>query len=268
MPTEAEVREIVRRVLERFSPPAAATGARPGAGATGPVALPAVGQVAPPTPGPVSNRTPARRTLVDEAAVRDLAPGSTLAVPRGAVITPLARQLAEERHIALGEPAAQRTATSASKTPPQQRVALGADHGGYALKETLKAHIQSLGYEVVDCGTHSTDAVDYPDIAFAVARLVADGQCANGVIVDGAGIGSCMAANKVPGVRAALCYDHATATNSREHNHANVLTLGAGLIGANLAKQIVQTWLSTPFGTGRHAMRVEKIMAIEKRYTR
>ena len=150
----------------------------------------------------------------------------------------------------------------------QQRVAIGADHGGYPLKETLKAHLQSLGYEVVDCGTNSTDAVDYPDFAYAVAQLVASGQCANGIVVDGAGIGSCMTANKVPGVRAAMCYDHATAVNSREHNHANVLTLGAGLIGANLAKQIVQTWLSTPYGAGRHAARVEKITAIEKRFSR
>ena len=136
------------------------------------------------------------------------------------------------------------------------------------LKEALKPHLQSLGYEVVDCGTHSSDSVDYPDIAYAVARLVADGQCANGIMIDGAGIGSCMAANKVPGVRAALCYDHATALNSREHNHANVLTLGAGLIGVNLAKQIVETWLTTPYGPGRHANRVAKIMAIEQRFTK
>jgi ribose 5-phosphate isomerase B len=248
-PTESEVREIVRRVLDRVATPDAPTGAA--------------------APAATADTGKARRTLVDEAAVRDLAPGSTFAAPTGAVITPLARQLAEERHIAFVEAGEKRpTPAHSSKTPPQQRVALGADHGGYTLKETLKAHLQSLGYEVVDCGTHSTDAVDYPDIAFAVARLVADGQCSNGVIVDGAGVGSCMAANKVPGVRAALCYDHATAINSREHNHANVLTLGAGLIGANLAKQIVQTWLSTPYGTGRHAKRVEKITAIEKRYTR
>ena len=128
--------------------------------------------------------------------------------------------------------------------------------------------MQTLGYEVVDCGAHNTDPVDYPDIAYAVARLVADGKCANGIIVDGAGIGSCMAANKVPGVRAALCYDHATAVNSREHNHANVLTLGAGLIGTNLAKQIVTDWLATPFGPGRHAKRVDKITAIERRYSK
>ena len=131
---------------------------------------------------------------------------------------------------------------------PQRRIAIGADHGGYSLKESLKPHLAELGYEVVDCGTHNSDPVDYPDIAYAVARLVADGTCANGIIIDGAGIGSCMAANKVPGVRAALCYDHATAVNSREHNHANVLTLGAGLIGASLARQIVTDWLATPYG--------------------
>ena len=188
---------------------------------------------------------------MDEATVREVAAGATLTVPRGALVTPLARQAALDRRITLQEEGA--PAAGESKTPVQQRIAIGADHGGYALKEALKPHLQTLGYEVVDCGTHNTDAVDYPDIAYAVARLVADGKCANGIIVDGAGIGSCMAANKVPGVRAALCYDHATAVNSREHNHANVLTLGAGLIGANLAKQIVTDWLATPFGPGRHA---------------
>lgn len=239
-PSEAEVRELVRRVLGRLVTQAA----------------------------PAAGDSPAR-PLIDEATVRDLAPGATLRVPQGAVITPLARQLAQERRITLDEGAPTPDArASTSKVPPQQRVAIGADHGGYALKEALKPHLQSLGYEVVDCGTHSTDSVDYPDFAYAVARLVADGQCANGIMIDGAGIGSCMAANKVPGVRAALCYDHATALNSREHNHANVLTLGAGLIGVNLARQIVQTWLATPYGSGRHAKRVEKIRAIEQRFLR
>src|SRR5574341_72311 len=145
-------------------------------------------------------------------------------------------------------------------------VALGADHGGFALKETLKEFLAGLGYPVSDCGTHSADAVDYPDLAYAVARLVASGEAWRGIVVDGAGIGSAMAANKVPGVRAALCYDHATAVNSREHNDANVLTLGAGLIGSNLAKQIAEVWLKTDFGGGRHARRVDKIAEIEKRF--
>jgi ribose 5-phosphate isomerase B len=145
-------------------------------------------------------------------------------------------------------------------------VAIGTDHGGVDLKNLLKKEITTLGYEVVDCGTNTTEPVDYPDIALSVATLVAEGKAWRGVIIDGAGIGSCMAANKVPGVRAALCYDYATAVNSREHNDANVLTLGAGLIGVNLAKQILTTWLATEFGGGRHAKRVDKIVAIEKRF--
>lgn len=247
-PTEAEVREIVRGVLSRL------------------VDAPVSGSAA----TAASPRRSTGRTMIDEAAVRALAPGSRLAVPKGALVTPLARQVAQERGITLdeGSPAPTSARPSPGAASPQQRVAIGADHGGYPLKETLKAHLQSLGYEVVDCGTNSTDAVDYPDFAYAVAQLVASGQCANGIVIDGAGIGSCMVANKVPGARAALCYDHATAVNSREHNHANVLTLGAGLIGVNLAKQIAQTWLSTPYGSGRHAARVEKIKAIEKRFAK
>lgn len=142
-------------------------------------------------------------------------------------------------------------------------VAIGSDHGGFAMKSELITHLQNTGYEVLDCGTNSIEAVDYPDFALAVATKVANGEAWRGIIIDGAGIGSCMAANKVPGVRAAMCYDHATAVNSREHNDANVLTLGAGLIGMALAKQIVDIWLRTEFGGGRHAKRVDKIMAIE-----
>lgn len=142
-------------------------------------------------------------------------------------------------------------------------VAIGTDHGGLELKETLKAYLAELGYEVTDCGTNSKEAVDYPDFAAAVAKLVAQGKAWRGVMIDGAGIGSCMAANKIPGARAAMCYDYSTAVNSREHNDANVLTLGAGLIGVNQAKLIVKTWLETEFGGGRHAKRVEKIIALD-----
>ncbi len=147
-----------------------------------------------------------------------------------------------------------------------ETIAVGADHGGLPLKEKIAFELRRAGHDVHDCGTDSTDAVDYPDFAHEVARLVADGTCSTGIVVDGAGIGSAMVANKVPGVRAALCYDLSTARNSREHNHANVLTLGAGLIGPNLAWQIVQEWLATPWGGGRHARRVEKITDIDNRY--
>jgi RpiB/LacA/LacB family sugar-phosphate isomerase len=146
-----------------------------------------------------------------------------------------------------------------------QTVAIGADHGGFPMKEMIKADLQGR-YTVIDCGTDSTASVDYPDFALAVAQMVSSGRAWRGIMIDGAGIGSCMVANKVPGVRAALCYDNATAVNSREHNDANYLTLGAGLIGSALAKQIVDTWLKTDFGGGRHAKRVEKIMEVEKRF--
>lgn len=148
------------------------------------------------------------------------------------------------------------------------RIAIGADHGGYRLKEQIGRALAEEGYTVQDCGTDSAESVDYPDFAHAVARLVADGTCRWGIIVDGAGIGSCIVANKVPGIRAALCHDLSTARNSREHNHANVLTLGARFVGEGLAMEIIDTWLATPWGPGRHAARVEKIAEIERRYVR
>ncbi len=142
-------------------------------------------------------------------------------------------------------------------------IAIGADHGGYRLKERLAFRLREAGEVVLDCGTDSAEPVDYPDFAVAVARLVAGGQCRAGIVVDGAGIGSAMAANKVVGVRAALCYDVSSARNSREHNHANVLTLGAGLIGETLAWEIVTAWIETAWGEGRHARRVAKIDALD-----
>ena len=145
-------------------------------------------------------------------------------------------------------------------------IAIGADHGGYTLKEYIKTVVSDQDYRVMDCGTYSTAPVDYPDIAYSVAQLVSSNQAQAGILLDGAGIGSCIAANKVPGIRAALCYDQSTAANSREHNHANVLTIGAGLTGPNLARQIVLVWLDTPYGEERHALRVAKIADIERRF--
>ncbi len=148
----------------------------------------------------------------------------------------------------------------------QASVAIGADHGGFEMKEALKTYLAELGYLPIDCGAFNKDAVDYPDLALAVAQQVREGKAWRGIMIDGAGIGSCMTANKVPGIRAAMCYDYASAANSREHNDANLLTLGAGLIGLNQARLIVKTWLSTEFGGGRHAKRVDKIMAVEKQF--
>lgn len=145
-------------------------------------------------------------------------------------------------------------------------LAIGADHGGFHLKERLAADLRDRGYTLHDCGTHSTDSVDYPDIAHAVAREVATGAAQAGIVIDGAGIGSAIAANKVPGVRAATCWDISSARNSREHNHANVLALGAGLLGENLARDVMNAWLATALGPDRHARRVAKIGELEQRY--
>ena len=163
---------------------------------------------------------------------------------------------------------AQSPELSASHAVPARakvyRIALGADHGGVAMKDALAARLRELGHDVTDLGTSGTQPVDYPDFASAVARRVADGKADFGIMVDGAGIGSCMAANKVPGVRAAMCYDVTTATNAREHNDARVLTLGGGLIGVRLALAIAETFLATPFAGGRHAARVAKIEQLDR----
>ena len=132
------------------------------------------------------------------------------------------------------------------------------------MKNRLKNFMEDTGYRVKDFGTYTPEAVDYPDYARAVAEAVSCGEFERGVIVDAAGIGSCMAANKVKGVRAAMCYDLKSVMNSREHNDANVLTLGGKMISMDLAKEMVKVWLSTPFGGGRHKRRVDKIMAIEE----
>ena len=146
-------------------------------------------------------------------------------------------------------------------------IALGADHGGFELKQRLLEHLGTLGHTVRDCGTGSTAPVDYPPIAHAVASLVASGACDFGIMVDGAGIGSAMAANKVPGVRAAACYNDALARNSREHNDANVLTLGASQTGFDAARLMVEIFLSTACTAERHRERVRMIEDIEGRYS-
>ncbi len=208
--------------------------------------------------------------------------GRTLTLPKSAIVTPAARDLArqlgvalvkktrsEERGAGRSEPTEETAPRSHAPAPSSGPVvALGADHGGFPMKEGLKSVLDALGYSVLDVGTHSTDAVDYPDYAVAVARAVAEQRAWRGIMVDGAGIGSSMAANKVPGVRAALCYDLTTAANAREHNDANVLTLGARLIGAGLARDIVKVFLETECTEARHQKRVAKIMDVEKRYLR
>ena len=145
------------------------------------------------------------------------------------------------------------------------KVALGCDHAGYALKDVISACLQSSGHEVIDEGTSSADSCDYPDFAAKVARKVATGDAERGVVICATGIGMSMAANKVPGIRAALCNDLYTARLSPLHNDANVLALGARIIGPGLAEEIVRTWMETVFEGGRHARRVGKFGEIEER---
>jgi ribose 5-phosphate isomerase B len=196
------------------------------------------------------------RKIITEQDILDIEPGGTLHVSLEGILTPLARDTAAERRVKLVY----------DHGVPKRTVAVGSDHAGFEMKERLKSFLKELGLDTKDFGAHDPSPVDYPDIALAVATAVTRGDCDVGIIIDGAGIGSCMAANKVPGIRAALCYDAATAQNSREHNFANVLTLGARMIDTDKMREIVKVWLETDYGEERHARRVKKIADIEKKF--
>jgi ribose 5-phosphate isomerase B len=198
------------------------------------------------------------RALITE---KDIPDSGELRVPHGAIITPSASDLAKERGVKIIELA---KGESPGPEQPSRTIAIGSDHGGFEMKRTLLKVFADYGLAVRDVGVDYPKPVDYPDIAKQVVELVVSGQATRGVIIDGAGIGSAMVANKFPGIRAALCYDRASARNSREHNDANVLTLGGRLLTETQAEEVLRTWLSTPFGGGRHAARVEKIVEIER----
>ena len=207
------------------------------------------------------------RNVLAARDLEDVADGGEVTIAPDTLITPLAREEAERRRISIRVAASVGGPSEAGGAASHGRVvALGADHGGYELKEQLRNYLRDWGYTVLDLGTSSADAVDYPDFAEAVANAVVRGDAWRGVVIDSAGIGSAIAANKVPGARAALCYDRATARNSREHNDANLLSLGARLIPAEVAREILAVWLETPFAGGRHQRRVDKIRAIEERH--
>ena len=143
------------------------------------------------------------------------------------------------------------------------KISIACDHGAFELKEPLKAHLLEQGHQVADCGTNSAQSCDYPDFGIAAARLVADGSCERGVVLCTTGIGMSMAANKVKGVRCALCHEPLSAEMTRRHNDANVLAMGAGVTGGNLAERILDVFLSTGFEGGRHQRRIDKIMEAE-----
>ena len=199
------------------------------------------------------------KTFVTGEDVQLAPEGGEVQASPGAVVTPWARELAATRGVRI---------VQAGTRQGRPVVALGADHGGYPVKERIKALLAERGYGSIDHGTHSAEAVDYPDFAAAVAESVASGRARFGVVVDGAGIGSAMAANKVPGVRAATCHDVAAASNAREHNDANVLSLGAGFVDQAALPQMIETFLTMECSAERHTRRVAKIDQIEARYRR
>jgi ribose 5-phosphate isomerase B len=255
--TRDRVRALVRDVLSKATPaeaesssPAKSTHASPSSAATSSPA------------GSFVTRDESAKLVITEDDVRGLERGSVLRIAENARLTPLAADIVNERGIEL----VRRIPRSGSKQI--RTVAVGADHGGYPMKEELKSFLAELGHRVHDFGTNSESAVDYPDFAHAVARAVADGTVEVGIVIDGAGVGSAMTANKVPGVRAAACYSAEVARNSREHNDANVLTLGSKTVSSAEMRDIVRAWLSTEISEDRHRKRVAKIEAVERQYQR
>jgi ribose 5-phosphate isomerase B len=207
-------------------------------------------------------RDESSKMVITEDDVRGLEAGAVLRIGESARLTPLAADIVREKKIEIVRRVSRQGSTGA------KLVAVGADHGGFKMKEELIGLLNELGHRVHDFGTNSEEAVDYPDFAHAVARAVADGTAQLGIIIDGAGVGSAITANKVPGVRAAACYSPAVASNSREHNDANVLTLGSKTVTSAQMREIVRVWLATEIKEDRHRKRVAKIEAIERQYQR
>ena len=208
------------------------------------------------------DRDESAKQLITEDDLRGLEAGSRVRIAEAAKFTPLASDIISEKGIILIRK------QSRSEGLKVRSVAIASDHGGFEMKEQLKQYCEQLGLQVRDFGTNSKDAVDYPDFAHAAAKAVAAGHVDVGVVIDGAGIGSAMAANKVSGVRAAACYSPALARNSREHNGANLLTLGSGQNSFDEVKEIVRAFITTEITEERHKRRVGKIDAIEREYKR
>jgi len=253
--TRDRVRALVRDVLSKAVP--AESQSTSGTGFSDPSLAPSTKPS-----GSAVTRDESAKLVITEDDVRGLESGAVLRLAENARLTPLAADIVNERGIEIVR-RVPRTGSKQSRT-----VAVGADHGGFTMKEELKTFLAELGHRVHDFGTNSESAVDYPDFAHAVARAVADGTVDVGIVIDGAGVGSAMTANKVPGVRAAACYSVEVARNSREHNDANVLTLGSKTITSAEMRDIVKAWLGTELTEDRHRKRVGKIEAIERQYQR
>ena len=209
--------------------------------------------------------------IITESDARTLDIGATVELTAGGHVTPLARDTLSARRLTVirAGSADESLPADLAPAPDIKRVAIGSDHTGLAIKRALIDHLRGRGVAVLDVGTNSTDPVDYPDIAGAVARSVARRESDAGIAIDGAGIGSAIAANKVRGVRAALCLNETMARYSREHNGANVLTLGTSLIeGADAATRIVDMWMGTPMREARYIRRLLKIRRLEDTFAR
>jgi len=203
--------------------------------------------------------------IITETDARVLTRGETVTLARGGHVTPLAQDTLKERRVTVVQEG--RASPDESDLAPRadiRRVAVASDHSGITLRQTLIAFLRGRGLAVDDLGTHGPDPVDYPDVAASVARLVARGEADAGIVIDGAGIGSAIAANKVRGVRAVMAPTETIARYSREHNGANVLTLGATLLSSDEAKAIVTTWLTTSMKEPRYIRRLAKIRALEE----
>jgi ribose 5-phosphate isomerase B len=205
-----------------------------------------------------------RFDMVTEADARTLDVGESIALAPGGHITPLALDTLRARRVTVVRDAIDDDLAALVPPADVRRVAIGSDHSGVALKSKLREHLRGTGLTVQDVGTHGSDAVDYPDIAVQVAKLVAHREADAGIVIDGAGLGSAIAANKVDGVRAAMCTDQTLARYAREHNGANVLAIGATLVSADAATGIVQTFLTTPMREPRYIRRLAKVRNIER----
>jgi ribose 5-phosphate isomerase B len=205
-----------------------------------------------------------RYDIITEADARVLEIGSTVTLNPGGKITPLAEDTLKNRRIAVLRDIPDSASSDLAPAADVRRVAIGSDHSGLALKAALRDYLRGRGLAVDDVGTYTPDPVDYPDIAARVGRLVAHKEADAGIVIDGAGLGSAIAANKIDGVRAAMCTDRTLARSSREHTGANVLSLGATLIPTDEAKAIVDIWLGTPMREARYLRRLAKIRNLEK----
>jgi ribose 5-phosphate isomerase B len=202
--------------------------------------------------------------IITEADARVLDIGSSVTLKPGGHVTPLAADTLKARRVTVLSGLAEASLDGLAPVANIRSLAIGSDHSGVALKAQLRDHLRQRGISVVDVGTDGADPVDYPDIAAQVARLVARKEVDGAIVIDGAGLGSAIAANKIDGVRAAMCTSQTLARYSREHNGANVLALGATLVSVEDAKAIVDTWMGTPMGEARYIRRLAKIRALEK----